>query len=194
MSGTTEDLHRRSAALLEQMLGDPRTAERAEDLVKTLNPTAVFPLRERREALMAPLMTELEKERARVAALEEKWKAREEAEAAREAKQAEAALLARMENVKKQRGLSDDMMERVMQRMRDNNNPDVESAAAFVADSLPKPPPAAGYDYMPDTLDPYGTHSGDEKWAALRKDPKDWQTNEVKSILRDPEFLRLGNV
>jgi hypothetical protein len=196
MSGavTSDDSVRQAAALLERMLVDPRTAPDAERLVSQLNPQAQFPNRQQREAVLAPVMTELEKERARVAALEAKWQAREEAEAAREAKRHEDELVSRMEAVKRQRGLSDEAMDRVMSRMREKNNPDVEAAAAWVVESAPKPPPATGYDYMPDTLDPYGTHSGDEKWAALRKDPKDWQTNEVKSILRDPEFLRLGNV
>lgn len=193
MSATTDDSVRNAAALLERMLVDPRTAPDAERLVSQLNPQAQFPNRQQREAVLAPVMSELEKERARVGALEAKWAAREEAEAAREAKRAEDALVSRMESVKRQRGLSDEAMDRVMQRMRENNNPDVEAAAAWVAESAPKPPPVSGYDYLPATVDPYGTASGDKAWEALHKDPQQWLTAELRSIVRDPEFTRLGS-
>lgn len=189
---TPAQIAQQSVQLLNQLLGDPRTAPEAEKLIQTLNPQAEFPYRQQREAVLGPVMGELEKERARVAALEEKWNAREAAEAQRETKRQEDELLARMEAVKSKRGLSDDAMQRVMDRMRANNNPDVEAAAAWVAESVPKPAPAAGYDYLPSTVDPFGTASKDETWAALHKSPDQWLTAELRSIVRDPEFTRLG--
>jgi hypothetical protein len=83
-------------------------------------------------------------------------------------------------------------MDRVMSRMREKNNPDVEAAAAWVVESAPKPPPATGYDYLPSTVDPYGTASGDKAWEGLHKDPQQWMTAELRAIVRDPEFARMG--
>jgi hypothetical protein len=189
---TPAEIAQQSVNLLNQLLGDPRTAPDAEKLIQTINPKAEFPYRQQREAVLQPVMSELEKERARVAALEEKWNAREAAEAARETKRQEDELLARMEQVKSKRGFSDDAMQRVMDRMRQNNNPDVEAAAAWVAESAPKAPPASGYDYLPNTVDAWGSASGDEAWKSLHEDPQKWLTSELRSIVRDPEFTRLG--
>lgn len=191
------DLHLRSAQLLTQLLADPRTAEQAEQLVQTINPDAKFPARERREAITKPVLDRIEAEaaarKAQAQALEDKLAAieAEKAQAAQQAREQE--LLDRLNAVKAKRGFSDEMMEKVISRMREQNNPDVDAAAAFVAESIPKAPPASPYaDILPTTVDPYGANSGDEKWAALHKDPNRWLTDELRSIATDPQFARLG--
>ena len=186
------DVIQRGAHLLDRMLGDPRTAAQAEKLVEIINPNS--DLTQRREAVLAPVRAELEQERKAREALEARLAERETREAAAEQARQEAEMLRRVESVKKTRGLSDEAMERVFARMRDQNNPDVESAAAFVADSIPKAAPQVGiYDnLLPQTVDPYGTASGDEAWASLHKDPNAWMTEKLRSIARDPEFARLG--
>lgn len=196
-SRTPSEIAQQSAHLLNQLLGDPRTAPDAERLIQTLNPKAEFPFRQQREAVLAPVMGELEKERARVAALEEKWAAREAAETARETKRQEDEIIARMEQVKAKRGLSDDAMQRVMDRMRANNNPDVEAAAAWVAESAPKPPPAAGYDYLPSTIDPLGLSANQDFYEGLmdtgERGADRWLDKTLRNMVRDPEFARLGS-
>lgn len=189
------DLHVRSASLLSQLLADPRTAEDAERLVQTINPEAKFPARERREAILAPVMDELSKERKAREALEAKMAAREEREAEAERNSKEQAILDRLNAVKAKRGFSDEMMEKVISRMREQNNPDVDAAAAYVSESIPKAPPATPYaDLLPSNVDPYGSVSGDERWAALHKDPNRWLSDEIRAIAKDPEFARLGQV
>lgn len=186
-------LHQRSAQLLNDLLTDPRTAEQAEQLVAQVNPEAKFPFKERREAMYKPVWDELEKERAARQALEAKIAAREAAEAEAAQRQQTDAMVTRLNRIKEKRGFSDEAMEQVMARMRDQNNPDVEAAAAFVAESMPKPPPASGHDFLPTNVDVYGTSSGDAAWESLHKNPDQWLTNELRSIARDPEFARLGN-
>lgn len=186
------DTHHRAATLLQSMLADPRTAEKAEELVMQINPTAKFPMRERREALTAPIMGELEKKQKALDALEARLTARDERDAAEAAKRQEDSLLSRIDTVKRQRGFSDEMMDRVMQRMRDNNNPDVEAAAAFVSESIPKQAPATGYDFLPQQVDAFGSGSGTDQWKALHANPDGWLTSELRSIAKDPEFARLG--
>ena len=179
--------------LLERLLQNPNTAPKAEEIISQVNPDAKFPYRERREAFFGKMNEELEKERTARKALEDKIAAREAKEAADATVQSEARMVAALEAEKAKRGFSDEMMQRVMDRMRDNNNPDVAAAAAFVAESVPKPPPAQGYDFLPTTVDTYGSVSGDDKWKKLHANSDQWLTDELRSIARDPEFARLGN-
>ena len=158
-----------------------------------INPQAKFPMRDAREAVLQPLRGELEAERQARQALEARLTAREEREAAAERQRQEDDMMSRLTGIKTKRGFSDDMMQRVIDRMRENNNPDVDAAAALVAESVPKPPPVAGNDFLPQSVDPYGVSSGDEKWAALHKNSDQWLTSELRAIARDPEFARLGN-
>lgn len=186
------DLASRSAELLSKMLGDPRTAAQAEELVSRINPAATFPQRDMRNAILQPVEARLAAERTAREALEAKWNAREakEAEAATLADQ--NAMMSRINAVKAKRGFSDEAMEQVIQRMRDNNNPDVEAAAAYVADSLPKPGPATGHDYLGGSVDVFGSQSETDQWKGLTANPDKWLTNELRTIARDPDFARMG--
>lgn len=186
------DLASRSAELLSKMLGDPRTAAQAEELVSRINPAATFPQRDMRNAILQPVEARLEAEQAARKVLEDRLNAREakEAEAATLADQ--NAMMSRINAVKAKRGFSDEAMEQVIQRMRDNNNPDVEAAAAYVADSLPKPGPATGHDYLGGSVDVFGSQSETDQWKGLTANPDKWLTNELRTIARDPDFARMG--
>lgn len=186
------DLHLKSASILSQMLGDPRTAAEAEKIVATINPHAQFPERARREAAMAPMNAALDAERAARTALEERIAAREAKDAAAEQRSQEAELTNRLDSVRNRRGFSEETMNKVIQRMRDQNNPDVDAAAAWVAESVPKPGPASGNDFLPSNIDVYGSQGTDEKWKSLHESPDRWLTKELRDISRDPEFARLG--
>lgn len=52
---------------------------------------------------------------------------------------ATSALRTELSAAQKKFGLDDEGMTKVMQRMKDKNNPDAEAAAAFVASTIPKP-------------------------------------------------------
>ena len=198
------DLMQRSTALLDQMLGGPDAAA-AEDLVKKHNPHAVFPNRANREALLAPVneaiervraetRAEVEAAKAEAKAVSDKWAAREAAEAEAAQQRQTAAITDQINAVKSKRGFSDDMMGKVLDRMRTQNSPDVEAAAAWVAESIPKPLPASGHDYLPSQVDVFGSSDpANEAWKQLHDNPSGWQTQELRNIVKDPEFLRLGN-
>jgi hypothetical protein len=199
------ELWQRSAALLDRMLGDPVDAPTVEAVIAKHNPQATFPAKAAREAIVTPLMGEVEKTRVALEArLEAEATARAELQArldARDTREAEAAqrdhdaaLTRQIEQIKAKRGFSDEAMDRVLARMRETNNPDVDSAAAWVAETIPKPLPVTGHDYLPSQVDVYGgiTDDANKAWDGLREDPTKWQTQELRSIVRDPEFLRLG--
>jgi hypothetical protein len=187
------DIAMRSRNLLNSLLSNPKHAPALEAMVAEENPEAKFPKRAEREAMYAPIRSELEAEREARKALEARLQAREEAEAAAERKSQENALLDKMNSIRAKRGFSDETMDRVVARMREQNNPDIDAAAAWVSETLPKPAPAVGYDYLPSTVDVFGSATADKAWEGLHRDPDRWQTDELRAIVRDPEFLRLGN-
>lgn len=201
------ELWQKSTALLDKMLGHPVHAPMAETIIKDLNPEAVFPGRAAREAIVNPLMSavdkraeelnaKLEAEAAARGELQAKWDARETAEAEARQKASETALTNRLTEIQSKRGFSDETMQKVLERMRENNNPDVDSAAAWVAESIPKPLPTSGHDYLPSTVDVYGSTEdpATTAWKGLHENAQKWQTDELRAIVKDPEFLRLGNV
>lgn len=202
---STAELWQKSTALLDKMLGHPVHAPAAEAIIKDLNPAAVFPGREAREAIVNPLMGAVEKKAAELQAkLDEETAARVAVQTRldeRDAREAEAkqradedALTNRIKSIQTKRGFSDETMQKVLERMREQNSPDVDAAAAFVAESIPKPLPSTGHDYLPSVVDVYGSSENPETtaWKNLHENPQKWQTDELRSIVRDPEFLRLG--
>lgn len=199
------ELMQRSTALLDQMLGDPTHAPIVEPVVKALNPNAVFPGAKAREAVMAPVKAEIERVRAESKAeidaalalaktAQERLDAREAKEAAAAQAQSDAQMLAQLNAIRSKRGFSEEKMQEVLARMKEQNNPDADAAAAWVAESIPKPLPAAGHDYLPSTVDVYGSSQdpATTAWKGLHENPTAWQTNELRSIVKDPDFLRLG--
>ena len=200
------ELWQKSTHLLNRMLGDPVDAPVLEKIVEKHNPQAVFPGRAAREAIVTPLMSAVDQRAAELqakldaesearTALQARVDARDEAEAQAKAKAEESALENRIKSIQSKRGFSDEVMTRVLDRMREQNNPDVDAAAAWVAESIPKPLPASGNDFLPSTVDVYGSSASDVKetaWKNLHENPTQWQTNELRSIVKDPEFLRLG--
>jgi len=187
------DIGSRAAHLLNQMLGNPKHAPAAEAIIADLNPNAKFPGRAVREAAYAPVNAALEEERAARKKLEDRLNAREAADQAAADARAEADIESRITAVKRQHGFSDEAMEKVIGRMRERNNPDIESAAAFVANTMPRATPAIGNDGLPRNVDNYGFGTGDKAWEGLHKNPDRWLADEIRATVNDPEFLRLGN-
>ena len=187
------EIGRRATALLNQMLGNPKHADAVEKVIQEINPQAQFPGRAVREAQYAPMHAELAKEREARGALEARIEAREAADRERDNRRAERDIETQLTEVKRRHGFSDDALDKVVQRMREKNNPDIDAAAAFVAQSMPRPAPAVGHDFLPAQVDNYGLASGDEAWSGLHKNPDAWMTKELRSIIHDPEFARLGN-
>lgn len=180
--------------LLERLLNHPEAGTASlEDLVVKVNPTAKLTVKEAREALLAPMEARFKAEADKREALEKRWEERETREKAEADKALENQFVERLAKIKNKYGFSDEMSEKVTARMREQNNPDVEAAAAWVAETLPRPAPAVGHDFLPSTLDPFGSATGDKAWEGLHKSPDQWQTAELRAIVRDPEFLALGN-
>src|SRR5262249_55162173 len=98
---------------------------------------------------------------------------------------AEAEFAKEVESVKKKYKLTQEGMEKVFARMRDKNNPDVESAAAWVTDHEVKSAPVASSSYSPQNMDMWGSSSGDKEWEALNRDPVRWGDNTITEMVND---------
>lgn len=112
---------------------------------------------------------------------------KEQAERDKAAKEARenAAFEAEMQTAKKKYNLTAEGMQKVIDRMKEKNNPDVEAAAAWVTDHEPKVAPATTSSFAPSEMDLYGSSSGSDEWADLNKSPTKYFDKTVTSMLND---------
>jgi hypothetical protein len=92
----------------------------------------------------------------------------------------------KLDAVRRAYNFTDEGMKKVTERMKEHNNPDVEAAAAWVRSQEPKVPTQSAY--APQTMDLYGSHSGDKKWEELNRNPVAFFDREVLEILNDPQY------
>ncbi len=102
-----------------------------------------------------------------------------------------AALRKDLKDAQKKFGLDDDGMTKVMNRMKDKNNPDVEAAAAWVAASAPKPQPISDHGITSLSADLFGTTKQDDQYKELQTGgdpfkPGGWFDREAIKILNEP--------
>lgn len=102
-----------------------------------------------------------------------------------------ATLRTELSAAQKKFGLDDEGLTKVMQRMKDKNNPDVEAAAAWVAQTAPKPQPLADHGISSISADLFGTTKKDPNYEALQTGgdpfkPGGWFDQEAIKILNEP--------
>lgn len=98
----------------------------------------------------------------------------------------EASFASKLDTVRRTKNLTDEGMKRVIDRMKEHNNPDVEAAAAWVLSQEAKHPTKTAYS--PQTMDLYGSNSGDKKWEELNRNPMAFFDREVAEIMNDPQY------
>lgn len=180
------EVQAKSFALLDTLLRNPKTARTVEDQIRQVSPDAQFPARDLAESYLAPHLE-------RLTAAEADAKAARAELAADRAEREQAALTdkytRRLDTAQKKYGFDDAARDQVLQRMRDNNSPDVEAAAAFVNESIPKPPPmnrSIADGFVPAKVDLYGSQSKDKAWENLHANPDKFFDDEVRAIMSDP--------
>lgn len=180
----------RDANLAAALWNDPKHGMKIKEIAKEKWPDSNIPeldaIKEVRKS-ESELLSKFEaKEKAlddKLAAYEAKQKEKEEKEnESKSAKEFEVEV----EATKKKYQLSSEGMEKVFQRMKDKNNPDVEAAAAWVTDHQQAAAPInqAGGDSM---FNPFGSKSEDKDWELLNKNPFDgrFAEKEIAQITRD---------
>lgn len=182
--------------MVDSLWNDPEKGLKVKELVKEKYPNANIPELDavrfaREEGTKArtaseeasKLMAErLEKMEASLKERDDAFKAREE----------EAKFEAEVERVRKAHSFTTEGMEKVFARMKEKNNPDIESAAAWVLAQEPKQSPADNNLFSPSNMDMYGANSGSDEWkelnqAVLNNKVDSWFDRTAQKVLSEFE-------
>lgn len=102
----------------------------------------------------------------------------------------EAKFTETLDSVKKKGGFTEEGWQKVIKRMQEKNNPDVEAAAAYVKSLEPAPKPSASSNLLPQGKNMWGTTGKDDAWAELNKNPERFAEEEITRIIEAPENYR----
>lgn len=85
----------------------------------------------------------------------------------------------------KKYSLTEDGKKKAIDRMRDKKSVDAEAAAAWVVSQEPRQKATASSNYLPQSMNLYGSTEKDDKWGDLNKDPVKFADREIANILSD---------
>lgn len=85
----------------------------------------------------------------------------------------------------KKYSLTEDGKKKAIDRMREKKSLDAEAAAAWVVSQEPKQKATASSNYLPQSMNLYGSTEQDDKWGDLNKDPVKFADREIANILSD---------
>ena len=176
----------RAKNFLNSMYTSPEHSTEAKRLFKKLDPKLNFPeldIEDRTNKIVEEKYGALEKMNKE---LSEKIAAKEKADKERDE---ETGLRSQLDKVQKDFSFTDEGIKKVVDRMRDKNNPDVEAAAAWVRSQEPAPKAAKTTPgYLPDSMNLFGSQSKDEGWKKWHVDPMKAFDEEVQSVMSDPQY------
>lgn len=189
MSGTYEQaVGAKSVEVLARLLKHPKLAGQVKRAIKEIEPNANFPELDAEDQFVAPVREEVSGVRKDVQGLTDRLDKLIQQGTDRDA---ESALASDFSAVQKKYGFTEDGLRKVMTRMQEHNNPDVESAAAWVNEGIPraKPASATGTNHLPQSFNLKtmfnGSDDADERAASVSKDPWAFFDSEVRSILNE---------
>lgn len=184
VSASRLKLLERDANLAAALWNDPTHGIKIKEITKEKWPDANIPeldaiksVRKAESDILARVDAKEKSLEERISAFEKSRE--EEKKAEKEAKEA-ARFESDVESTKKKYQLSADGMEKVFQRMKDKNNPDVEAAAAWVTDHMQSASPTGQSGQSPELFNPFGSRAEDKRWELLQKNPFDGRFAEME--------------
>ena len=139
------------------------------------------------ETLVKPLRSELDEEKKNFKSLEDKFtKFQNEHLNAKE----EVALEKKLRTAQSQYGLTDDGLNKAIERMKAEGHTDIDAAASWVVRQEPKVKPVSSPNFMPSSLNLYGSNQADDQWKELNLNPSAYADKEIMNILSNPEEYR----
>lgn len=160
--------------LKEALWNDPKFGPQIKEMVKEKFPQANIPEVDAARAARKVENEVIERVTAKEKALDDKiaafTKTQEDRDTEYKTRKEEKEFESEVDSVKKKYQLTAEGMEKVFARMEEKNNPDVESAAAWVTDHEAKAPVQEN-SFAPQTMDMYGANSGAEEWRSLNQNP-----------------------
>lgn len=172
----------KAVALLDRMINDPTEGLAVKRKIKQYIPEANFPELGIIDTTTGPLIAELESQKKHAKSLEDRLNNWEQSQ---KDNKEEVQLQTQLDGIRKQYGFTVDGMQKVIDRMREKNNPDAESAAAWVASQERKAKPLSNSNVFPTALNLYGSNSEDQDWADLNKDPIKWADNQLVAMINE---------
>ena len=175
-----------SGRVAEQVWNDPKHGMALKALVKEAIPDANIPeldVMNQTNRVRSEAFARVDEMAKQLADMKEDNKKRDEEHAI---KLEEAKFQSRLDAVRKTKNFTDEGMKKVIDRMKEHNNPDVEAAAAWVLSQEPKAPTQSAF--APQTMDVFGSGSGDKEWADLNKNPVGYFDKVCAEILNDPQY------
>lgn len=172
----------KAVALLDRMISDPKDGLAMKRRIKELVPDANFPELSMIDTASAPLMEKLEaaeKANKTLADRLDSWEQKQNN--SRE----EGELQSQLDGIRKQYGFTAEGMQKVIDRMKAKNNPDAESAAAWVASQERKAKPVTDSALLPSAMNLFGSNTADESWESLNRDPVKWADQELVKMINE---------
>lgn len=174
-------------ALMDKAWDSKDTGSQLRKLLKQVDPTLKVP-EDIADSVIAPVKGEIDETRKEVKGMAERL---DKFLAESKDKDDTASLRKDLATAQKRFGLDDEGLTKVMQRMKEKNNPDVESAAAWVASQAPKPQPISDHGITSLSADLFGTTKPDDQYKELQTGgdpfrPGGWFDREAIKILNEP--------
>ncbi len=175
-----------SGKVAEQVWNDPTHGMELKALVKKAIPDANIPeldVLNQTNRVRDEAFAKVDEMAAKLAKFEEENNKRLEEQ---KVQSEEAKFTAKLEAVRKSKNFTDEGMKKVIDRMKEHNNPDVESAAAWVLSQEPKHPTQSAY--APQAMDMFGSNSGAKEFEELNRNPVGYFDRVCAEILNDPQY------
>lgn len=167
--------------IFDDLWVDPKHAKAIQTMVAEKVPGARTPAA-LAEPFVAPIredLTAVRDENKKLTERIDNW------EKSQKDKAEETTLRQEIDSAQKKYRLTDEGVAAMIKRMRDKNNPDVESAATWVVSQQPKPAAVPTSSYLPQSMNLFGSSEKDEKWEELNRDPVKWADKEIATILNE---------
>lgn len=97
----------------------------------------------------------------------------------------EVALEKKLRNAQSQYGLTDEGLNKAINRMKAEGHTDIDAAASWVVGQEPKAKPASAPNYMPQDFNLFGSSEIDEQWRGLNENPVKFADKEIANIMND---------
>lgn len=176
-------------------IADERLRELADKLWndKTLGPQVqafakgLYPDAKTTADVVDPWVNPLREENKKIAdKLDALLAERAEEKKADEQKKGDESFRATLDRVRKDYGLTDEGLDKVVARMKEAGAYDAEAAAAWVARQTP-PPAAPGPGWAPEHMNLFGSRKRDEAFAELHNDPQGYMDSQLNEFVRNPD-------
>lgn len=171
----------RAEALLNELWNDGAAGDRIRKLAKEK-----FPETKIVDDVVAPFVEPL---KAQNKALQDRLDKIEEERAAERARyeehQHQTTFQSQIEAARRSYSLTDEGFNKMLDRMKEQNNPDAEAAAAWGASKTPAP--IKGPTWAPQDLNLFGSKTAEEGMARLHNDPIGYQDEQLAEFFKNPD-------